>query len=103
MTIFAWQQQAVIVCDQKGHTPSFAAEFSGLSVKQVYELRRRLGIQKKARKYFAEDIANMLEMHSGGKRWKEIAKHYGTNEKCLESVILRARKLGFEAYPKRGK
>lgn len=100
-SILAWQQKAVIACDRQGKTPAYASEFSGLSITQTYELRRRLGIQSKRRKYYAEDIARIFEAKSQGLMWCEIAKELSTTTRNLESVVARARRFGFDAFPKR--
>lgn len=53
--------------------------------------------------WYAEDIALAFEMNESGKAWDEVSAHFGVTHSTMRSMILRARRSGFDAYPKRDK
>ena len=51
--------------------------------------------------YFAEDIAHILELAGIGFTHGQIAMCFNTTRKSIGSTISKARKYGFDKYPKR--
>lgn len=53
------------------------------------------------RQYYAEDLANMFELKAGGFSNSEIAKCFNTDPRAITLTMSKARKHGFDRYPKR--
>lgn len=53
------------------------------------------------RKFYAEDVAKMLELSSCGLRALLIAEYFNTTASSIRSTMCLARKNGFDAYPLR--
>jgi hypothetical protein len=56
---------------------------------------------QKERQYYAGDIANIFEMISCGLKQSLIAEYYNTTRGAIKSLVFRANKYGFDAYPLR--
>ena len=77
-----------------GRTPraiAFVASREGIKT-----LRHR---QKK--RYYAEDVADIMEKLASNKTSLEVAKEDGTSSMSINSLVARAKKQGFDGYPKR--
>lgn len=57
---------------------------------------------KQNRKYYAEDIANIMELRSQQFSWNEIGKCFNTSGRKLQHIVSYAKRHGFNKYPKRG-
>ena len=85
---------------------SAAVEVSGRSKLATLRQLARQGVKngrKKGpeRKYYAEDIAAIMEFNNMGLSLEALAVGYRTTARKLSYVLCRARKYGFERYPKR--
>ena len=84
-----------------------ASEILGRSYSSVNRKCLEMSIAMKAgdipdrRKTYAEDIAEAMELKGLGLNYNEIAFFTGRNESSLRTSICTAKRLGFEAYPKR--
>ena len=82
----------------------------GVSASAVAQARSFHGIPSTSgnkgggrQKWWAEDVAQMMEMR--GRRWsnKDIAQAKGTSPTVVKDVLSLAKKRGMVAYPKRPK
>lgn len=55
----------------------------------------------KQRIYYAEDVANMMQLKESGLSNSEIALSYKSAAKTICDVMTKAKRLGFQAYPLR--
>lgn len=99
MTALKTTELAVIAANK----PSKAAEILNFPVSRVYEARKTYRITRPRRKYYAEDIAAIMERKSGGESWASISRHYGVDRNSLLRSVQRAERKGFDSYPKRPK
>lgn len=53
------------------------------------------------RRYFAEDVADMMELSDMNVGRVEIARKYRTSSSAISMLLMRAKKHGFDRYPKR--
>ena len=83
----------------------YAAQQTGRSEDSIKFMLRGQGLPKKVfkkrRQMYADDIAHMMELRMLGFGFKTIARCFNTTAKCIESALTKARKHGFDAYPKR--
>lgn len=63
--------------------------------------RRYLGSGRPHRRFWAEDIAQMMEKLEAGVSQYAVAKEFCTTVGSLRQHLFRARTHGFEAYPLR--
>lgn len=54
-------------------------------------------------KVSAEEIAQMMMLRESGWKWKQIALVKGKTSKACRLLVERAKKSGFDKYPKRAK
>ena len=55
------------------------------------------------RKWYAEDVANLMEMIESGVKHSIAAEYYDVKIRQIQKVLYLARKHGFAAYPMRNK
>ena len=55
----------------------------------------------KPSRFFAEDIAFMMEMRASGLNTSDISKLFEINKKEINAALIHAEKYGFDKYPKR--
>jgi hypothetical protein len=79
-----------------------AANAFNCSVRAVYNARQRNGIRQKPN-VCAEDVAQMMMLKESGWSWPDIAKVKGITANHARVVATRAKKHGFDKYPKRAK
>ena len=107
-----WTVQMIKKCSEIYSTEGLEAaiEYTGSSKKSVYAKMRDHGVRcagDKARgldkrKYYAEDVVNMLEMSASGLTNSLIAEYYNTTKSSISGVISLAKKNGFDSYPRKG-
>ena len=83
----------------------YCAEVLNRSVISIKNKADRLGLKPKARGtqqiFFAEDIAHMLELADLGFSHSQIGMCFNTSRWGVNSALSKARKYGFDKYPKR--
>lgn len=55
--------------------------------------------EDKRRRWWADDIARIMEMRAGGMQLKAIAAEYGVKYQTLQKMLQNAKKRGFYAFP----
>lgn len=50
-------------------------------------------------RYYAEDVALIMELRNDGVPWKRIGQVYGKTADAMVAVVQRAKRRGFDAYP----
>lgn len=72
-------------------------------IKSVYpDFKSGRQSNRNGQKWFAEDVALIFEAVTNHVTIKNIAKKYNVSERRIKDIIWKARKEGFNAYPKRG-
>lgn len=83
----------------------YAAQQTGRSESAIEQLPKAAGAPRKPlrkpRQMYADDIAHMMELRMMGFGFKAIAKCFNITAKGVESALKKAKKQGFDAYPKR--
>ncbi len=83
----------------------YCAEILNRSINSIERKVEKLGVGRKPhgqeQAFFAEDIANMLELVELGFTHSQIAMCFNSTRRSINSTLSRARKFGFEKYPKR--
>lgn len=83
----------------------YAAEQTGRTISALTQLgvanSKEPKPLKKKRLVFADNIANMMELQSQGMSLKTIGAHYNMTASKIKSHLCKARRCGFDAYPKR--
>lgn len=54
-----------------------------------------------SRIFYAEDIANIFELMAGGFNPRQISKCFRVPSRTIQTVVARAKREGFDAYPRR--
>ena len=83
----------------------YCCEVIGRSKDAIERILCNMGVKSgrpnKQRLIFAEDVANMIELKSEGNSLADIAKCFNTNASSIGVHISKAKKHGFDKYPKR--
>lgn len=86
----------------RDHSTAEAARILGRPEQSIRAAKRRyLGSSRPHRRFWAEDIAQMMEKMEAGASQKEVAEEFCTTAGSLRQHLLRARTHGFGAYPLR--
>lgn len=90
-----------------------AMEYTGRSRHSVINKMKEMGefqlskydvtknLKPIARKFYAEDVANMFELASDGIKSSIIGEYYDTSSESIRSTMSLARKHGLNMYPLR--
>lgn len=55
--------------------------------------------ENKRRRWWADDIARIMELRAGGMQLNEIAAEYGVKYQTLQKMLQNAKNRGFDAFP----
>ena len=90
----------------KKYSVGYVSILTGRSIPSIQSMAARNGDNSglpklKQRSIFAQDVAIMMEMAEYGKSHKEISKYMHIAHISVKTVLWRAKKHGFDAYPMR--
>lgn len=82
---------------------SFAARSFGVSRFKLRDISTSKPFKNfgKPRKYYAHDIANMMELRAMGFTNEQIGKCYNSTGLQIKKTLSKARKDGIQSYPKK--
>ena len=78
------------------------AEILGFTERALYKIASNLGVSfLRKQRFYAEDIAFMMELKSKGFSTGQVAAIFRVKPKKITDAIYNAGKYGFDKYPKR--
>ena len=72
-----------------------------LVIDKMFNLGVKTEYKKVQRRFYAEDIAAMFEFRSLGLSFEDIAVGFKSTANSIKTMLVDARKNGFDAYPMR--
>jgi hypothetical protein len=98
-----YSKEGMKVCMKATGLTSSSIRHKMLEVGAVNPIKRGSTVIPRKRNMYAEDVALIFELKESGLNSKVIAEYFDTTSVNIRTIIKRAVKSGFDAYPLRNK